>query len=281
MPIKKYKPTTPGRRQMSGYSFEEITTSKPLKRLVKNLKKHAGRNNRGTISCRHRGGGSAKKYRSVDFKRNLHHGIAGKVSSIEYDPVRTAYIMLVIYKNGDKRYHLCPEKISVDDEIITAPKAKIKSGNRLQLQYIPAGFEIYNVELQENKGGQSVRSAGSSAKVIGIDGEYAQVQLPSKEIRLVKKTCYASIGRVSNVDHSLINIGKAGRNRHKGKRPQVRGKAMNPNDHPHGGGEGGSPIGLKNPKTPWGMPALGKKTRHRKYSNRLIVRTRKGRLNVK
>lgn len=266
---------------MTSYSFEEITTKKPHKKLTKSLKKTAGRNNRGTITCRHRGGGAAKKYRNVDFKQQKNHGITGTVSSIEYDPVRTSYIILVTYRNGDKRYHLAPAQISVGDEIVSAPKTKIKPGNRMHLENIPVGFDIYNLELQLNKGGQAVRSAGTSAKILGFDKGYAQVQMPSKEIRIIPKTCYASIGRLSNIDHNLIKIGKAGRNRHKGKRPQVRGKAMNPNDHPHGGGEGGSPIGLKHPKTPWGLPALGRKTRRRKDTNRLIIRTRKGRLNVK
>ena len=280
MPIKKYKPTTPGRRQMSGYTFEELTTKKPQKRLSKRLKKHSGRCNRGNITCRHRGGGSIRKYRQIDFKHYKNLSINGKVSSVEYDPVRTAYIMLVTYKNGDKQYHLCPHGIQVGNEIIAAPKTKIRIGNRTQLQNIPVGFDIFNVELKANKGGQVVRSAGNSAKIIGFDGDYAQIQMPSKEIRMVPKTCYASIGRLSNVDHNLVVIGKAGRNRLKGKRPEVRGKAMNPDDHPHGGGEGRNSIGLKYPKTPWGLHALGVKTRRRKDSNRLIVRTRKGKMKV-
>lgn len=280
MALKKYKPTTPGRRQMSGYTFEELTTSKPNKRLTRSLKKNAGRGARGNITCRHRGGGAARKYRNTDFKMMKNHGIVGTVSSVEYDPVRSAYIMLVTYKNGDKCYHLAPEKIQVGDNIVTAPKTKIKIGNRAQLENIPVGFEIHNLELQLDRGGQAVRSAGTSAKILGFDGKFAQVQIPSKEIRLIPKTCYASIGRVSNIDHNQIVIGKAGRNRLKGKRPSVRGKAMNPNDHPHGGGEGGSPIGLKHPKTPWGLPALGVKTRKRKDTNRLIMRTRKGKLKV-
>ena len=281
MALKKYKPTTPARRQMSGYSFEEVTTSKPLKRLTKSLKKNAGRNSRGTITCRHRGGGTAKKYRQIDFRRTKNMNISGTVSSVEYDPVRTAYIMLVTYANGDKQYHLAPHGIQVGDEIITAEKAKVRVGNRMQLKNIPVGFDICNVELRIDRGGQSVRSAGSSAKIIGFDGGYAQVQMPSKEVRKVNETCFATVGRVSNIDHSLMVIGKAGRKRHMGRRPQVRGKAMNPNDHPHGGGEGGSPIGLKHPKTPWGMPALGRKTRKRKDTNQFIIKTRKGKLNIK
>lgn len=281
MAVKSYRPITPGRRQMTGYTFDEITASKPLKSLVKRLKKHSGRNNTGSITCRHRGGGTTRRYRTIDFKQNKNHHIAGTVATVEYDPVRTAYIMLVTYQNGDKKYHLAPEGIKVGDELITAPKAKIKVGNRMQLQNIPVGFNIYNIELQPEKGGQAVRSAGSSANIIGFDGEYAQVQMPSKEIRMVLKNCYATIGRLSNIDHNLITIGKAGRNRNKGKRPQVRGKVMNPNDHPHGGGEGRNSIGLKYPKTPWGLHALGVKTRSRKKrSNRLIIRTRKGKLKV-
>lgn len=266
---------------MSGYTFEEVTTSKPLKRLTKSLKKTAGRGTRGNITCRHRGGGATKKYRNTDFRRTKNFGIAGTVSTVEYDPVRSAYIMLVTYKNGDKRYHLAPHGIQVGDEILMAEKTKIKVGNRLQVKHIPPGFDLYNLELQHDRGGQAVRSAGSAAKVLGHDGEMTQIQLPSKEVRLVPANCYATIGRVSNIEHNQITIGKAGRKRKMGRRPQVRGKAMNPNDHPHGGGEGGSPIGLKYPKTPWGLPALGKKTRKRKDTNRLILRTRKGKLNIK
>ncbi len=281
MALKKYKPTTPGRRQMTGYSFDELTAKKPLKRLTKSLKKNAGRNSRGSITCRHRGGGAAKNYRITDFKMVKNMGIPGAVASVEYDPVRTAYIMLVVYKNGDKVYHIAPHGIQVGDEIITAEKAKVRTGNRMQLKNIPVGFDIHNVELRLQYGGQSVRSAGTSAKIIGFDGGYAQVQMPSKEIRKVHEECYASVGRISNIDHSLMKIGKAGRKRNMGRRPQVRGKAMNPNDHPHGGGEGGSPIGMKHPKTPWGLPALGKKTRRRKDTNSFIIKTRKGRLKMK
>ena len=281
MAVKKYKPTTPGRRQMTGYSFEELTVSKPLKALVKGKKSVAGRNSGGSITIRHRGGGVARKYRQLDSKRVKNMGIAGRVETIEYDPNRTAYIMLVIYKNGDKKYHLAPHGIKEGDEIMTAPKAKIKVGNRTHIENIPVGYEIYNLELMLNRGGQAVKTAGSSAKIIGFDGDFAQIQLPSKEIRLLNKHCYASIGRVSNIDHSLIKVGKAGRKRKMGRRPQVRGKAMNPCDHPHGGGEGGCPIGLKHPKTPWGLPALGKKTRRRKNTNYLIVRNRKGKMVIK
>ena len=282
MAIKTYRPITPGRRQMTGYSFAELTTSKPHKRLTKRLKKDGGRNSRGIITCRHRGGGANRKYRNIDFKQIKNHLIPGVVTTVEYDPVRTAYIMLVTYKNGDKCYHLAPENIKVGAEIVCAPKTKVRTGNRMQLQNIPVGFNIYNLEMQASRGGQAVRSAGSSATIIGFDDDYAQVQMPSKELRMIRKECYASIGRLSNVDHNLITIGKAGRNRNKGKRPQVRGKVMNPDDHPHGGGEGRNSIGLKYPKTPWGLPALGVKTRARKKpSNRLIIRTRKGRNMIK
>ncbi|MDP3975693.1 MAG: 50S ribosomal protein L2 [bacterium] len=281
MAIKKYKPTTPGRRLMSGYSFEELTTSKPQKSLTKGAKKRAGRNNRGVITCRHRGGGSGKVLRMVDFGHLDNLNIPGHVASVEYDPGRSAYIMLVIYKNGDKRYHLAPEGITVGDEIVTATKTKVKRGNRMQLQHIPVGYEMYNLELNPGRGGSVVRSAGSSARVVGVDGDYAQIQMPSKEVRMIPKTCYASVGRLSNVDHSLIRIGKAGRSRKMGRRPEVRGKVMNPCDHPHGGGEGRNSIGLKYPKTPWGLHALGKKTRRRKDTNRLIIRTRKGKMLVK
>ncbi|MDF2379274.1 MAG: 50S ribosomal protein L2 [Candidatus Gracilibacteria bacterium] len=278
MALKKYKPTTPGRRQMSGYSFDELTTSKPNKKLVTGKNRISGRNNRGTITIRHRGGGAARKYRDTDFKMKKNIGIPGVVESVEYDPGRTAYIMLVLYKNGDRKYHLAPAGITAGESVMTSEKTKIKIGNRLHIGNIPVGYEIHNLEFHPGRGGQAVKSAGNSAKIIGFDGDWAQVQLPSKEIRMVNKECYASIGKVSNTDHSLIKIGKAGRKRHMGRRPQVRGKAMNPCDHPHGGGEGACPIGMKHPKTPWGLPALGKKTRRRKDTNRLIVKNRKGKM---
>ncbi len=275
MAVKKFKPTTPARRQMSVASFEEITRTKPEKSLVKPLNKHSGRNNSGKITVRHRGGGNKRKYRTIDFKRTEKANIEGKVFSVEYDPNRTGYIMLVVYKDGNKRYHLAPEGINVDDKIITTEKAKIKTGNRMLINNIPVGYEIYNVELHEGKGGQMARSAGSSLKLVSLEGKHAQIQMPSGEIRLVSKNCYASIGQVSNIEHNNIKIGKAGRMRHKGRRPQVRGKAMNAVDHPHGGGEGGSPIGLKHPKTPWGLPALGFKTRKRHYTDKMIVKDRR------
>ncbi|MBD3156588.1 50S ribosomal protein L2 [Candidatus Peregrinibacteria bacterium] len=275
MAIKNYKSTTPGRRGMTGYTFEEVTKSKPEKSLTVRLNKRSGRNNQGRLTVRHRGGGHKKLYRIVDFNRADKHNIEGTVTSVEYDPYRTAYIMLVQYKDGEKRYHLAPRKIKVGDSIMLAEKTKLKPGNRMLLENFPIGFTVYNIELTKGKGGQMIRSAGASAKVISQeDAQYTQIQLPSGEIRLVDKGCYASSGMVSNIDHINITIGKAGRKRNMGKRPQVRGKVMNPCDHPHGGGEGNQPIGLKHPKTPWGMPALGYKTRKRKYSDRLIVKSR-------
>jgi len=276
MALKVYKPTTPGRRNMSVSSFAEVTKTKPEKSLVKGKNRISGRNSQGKITIRHRGGGAARKYRMVDFKRNDKLGIPANVTAVEYDPNRTAYIILVNYADGEKRYHLAPEAIKVGTKIISNNKAKVETGNRMELRYIPVGYSIYNVELTKGKGGQIVRSAGSSAKLVSLDGEKAQIQLPSGEVRYVEKGCFATIGTVSNSDHSNIKIGKAGRKRHLGRRPQVRGKAMNPVDHPHGGGEGNQPIGLKHPKTPWGMPALGVKTRNKnKHSNKWIIRRRK------
>lgn len=276
MAVKKFKPTTPGLRQMSVASFEEITKIKPEKGLTKKLKKNSGRNNTGRITVRHRGGGHKRLYRIIDFKRFDKLNIEGKVTAIEYDPNRTAYIMLIQYKDGEKRYHLAPSEIAVGDKIITAEKAKIKPGNRMKLIHIPVGYNIYNVELKEKKGGQLGRSAGSSVKLVSLEGTHAQIQMPSGEVRLVSKNCFATVGIVSNVEHSNIKIGKAGRKRNMGRRPQVRGKAMNPVDHPHGGGEGGCPIGLIHPKTPWGLPALGFKTRKRKHpTDKWIVRRRR------
>jgi large subunit ribosomal protein L2 len=275
MAIKIYKPTTPGRRGMTGYSFDEITKSTPEKSLTVRLNKRSGRNNQGRLTIRHRGGGHKRMYRLVDFKRSDKHNIEGTVMAVEYDPYRTAYIILVNYKDGEKRYHLAPQDIKVGDKIILADKTKLKPGNRMLIRNFPVGFLVYNIEITKGKGGQMIRSAGSSAKIISQEDEsYAQIQLPSGEVRLVHRDCYATYGEISNADHSNITIGKAGRKRHMGRRPQVRGKVMNPCDHPHGGGEGNQPIGLKHPKTPWGMPALGFKTRKRKYSDRLIVKSR-------
>lgn len=275
MALKKFKPTTPGRRQMTVASFEEVTKTKPEKSLVVRLNKHSGRNNNGRITVRHRGGGAKKLYRIVDFKRSDKLNVKGKVAAVEYDPNRTAYIMLVNYKDGEKRYHLAPANIKVGDEIITAEKAKIKDGNRMLINNIPVGYSIYNVELHRGKGGQMGRSAGTALRLVSLEGEHAQIAMPSGEIRLVGKDCYATVGTVSNIEHNNISIGKAGRKRHMGRRPQVRGKVMNPVDHPHGGGEGASPIGMKHPKTPWGMPALGFKTRKRHYTDKMIVKDRR------
>ncbi|MFH1284276.1 MAG: 50S ribosomal protein L2 [Candidatus Peregrinibacteria bacterium] len=275
MTLKKFKPVTPGLRQMSVASFEEVTRSKPEKALTRPKKKHSGRNNSGSITVRHRGGGVRKRYRQIDFKGTDKLNIEGKVKSIEYDPNRSAYITLIQYKDGEKKYHIAPDGIKVGDKIITGEKAKIKRGNRMKIKYIPIGYNIYNVELKKGKGGQFGRSAGSIIKLVSLEGKHAQIQMPSGEVRLVEKDCYATIGIVSNIEHNNVKIGKAGRKRHMGRRPHVRGKVMNPCDHPHGGGEGCNPIGLKSPKTPWGMPTLGFKTRRRHYTDKMIIKDRR------
>lgn len=282
MPVKSYKPVTPGQRFRVSLTYEELTKWSPEKRLRVRIQKHAGRNNQGRLTVRHRGGGNKVLYRLIDFKQVSKMNIPGKVTAIEYDPFRTCFIMLVTYADGDKRYHLAPDGVTVGTPIVTKPRAKIKPGNRIQLSNIPVGFEIHNLEIMPGKGGQIVRSAGSSARLISLEGPYAQVELPSKEVRFVHKNCFATIGRVSNPDHNLVVLGKAGRARWKGLRPEVQGKAMNPIDHPHGGGEGGTKIGMPHPKTPWGAPALGHKTRKRnKWTDRFIIRTRKGRQLIK
>lgn len=279
MAIKKFKPTTPGRRWMTVNTFEELTTSKPYKALTVNLKKHAGRNNSGRISVRHQGGGHAQKYRLIDFYHTDKRGIPAKVETIEYDPYRTGYIALVCYKDGERRYVLAHTTMKVGDIITTDEKTTLTSGNRMEIGHIPTGLEVYNVELIVGQGASSVRSAGSKAVITSQEGEYTQVKMPSGEIRLVHKKCYATLGQVSNPDNNQVVIGKAGRSRWMGKRPTVRGKAMNPVDHPHGGWEGRSPIGMKAPKTPWGKVALGKKTRSRKKTTgKWILKTRKGKL---
>lgn len=280
--IVKVKGTTAGRRQMNVSTFEEVTAKKPLKSLCSSQKRCSGRNNQGRITIRHRGGGVKRHYRIIDFKCMDNKGVEGLVSTIEYDPNRNAYIILVYYKNGDKRYHLAPHGIKVGDKILTAERAKLRIGNRLQVKNIPVGFDIFNVELVSGKGGQIVRSAGNSAKLVSLEGARAQIQLPSSEVRFIPKDAYATIGIVSNVDISNLKIGKAGRNRWKGQRPEVRGKAMNPCDHPHGGGEGCCPVGMPHPKTPWGAPALGVKTRKRKNRNDIYrIRDRRGRNLIK
>lgn len=275
MTVKHYKPTTPGRRGMSTLSNDTITKSKPEKRLRKSLKRRSGRNNSGNITIHHKGGGHKKLYRTIDFKRFDKKNIEGKVVSIEYDPYRTSNIILVNYKDGEKRYHIAPQSIKTGDKILLAEKTKIKPGNRMLIKNIPIGFNIYNLELTVGKGGQLIRSAGACAKVVSQENQKKTlVEMPSGEIRLINKECYASVGQVSNITHMNVKIGKAGRSRNMGRRPTVRGKVKNPVDHPHGGGEGNQPIGLKHPKTPWGMPALGFKTRKRKYSDKFIVKSR-------
>lgn len=272
MAVKKYKPTTPGRRNMSVNSFEELTAKKPQKALLRAQSKRAGRNNQGRITVRHRGGGVKRRYRVIDSKRYEKLNIPARVETIEYDPNRTAFIALLVYADGDKRYIIAPDKLKVGAKIICSEKAKVKPGNSMQIRNIPVGFDIYDLEMQPGKGAQAIRSAGSSGKVTSLDGDMAQVTMPSSEVRYVSKDCYATIGTVSNLDHSNIVIGKAGRKRLMGRRPQVLGKSMNAADHPHGGGEGHGPIGMKYPKTPWGMHALGVKTRRRKYTDHLIIK---------
>ena len=274
MGIKKYNPTTPGLRGMTVSTFEEITCTTPEKSLTVTLKKHSGRNSRGKITVRHRGGGYRPKYRIVDFKRNK-DGIPGKVATIEYDPNRTANIALINYADGEKRYIIAPNKLNVGDVIVSGPEADIKIGNALPLANIPVGTIIHNVELKPGKGGQMVRSAGNGAQLMAKEGQYAQVRLPSGEVRKVRIECRATIGEVGNLDHQNIQIGKAGRKRHMGIRPTVRGSVMNPNDHPHGGGEGKAGIGRVSPVTPWGKPALGYKTRKKKQSDKYIISRRK------
>ncbi len=274
MGIKKYKPYTPSRRHMTSSSFEEITKTTPEKSLVVTLKKNSGRNNQGKITVRHRGGGYRLKYRIVDFKRNK-DGIPAVVASIEYDPSRTANVALLHYADGEKRYILAPVGLKVGDKLMSGDTAEIKVGNALKMKDIPIGSTIHNIEMKPNKGGQLVRSAGVAAQLMAKEGKYATVKLPSGEMRLLPIDGKATIGQVGNIDHELINIGKAGRKRHMGIKPTVRGSVMNPNDHPHGGGEGRSPIGRPNPCTPWGKPALGYKTRKKnKHSNKYIIRTR-------
>ncbi|MBC6680234.1 50S ribosomal protein L2 [Zhenpiania hominis] len=274
MAIRKYNPTTPGLRGMTVSTFEEITSTTPEKSLTVTLKKHAGRNSRGKITVRHRGGGYRPKYRIIDFKRNK-DGIPGTVKTIEYDPNRSANIALISYADGEKRYIIAPEKLMVGDVIVSGPEADIKVGNALPLANIPVGTIIHNIEMKPGKGGQMVRSAGNGAQLMAKEGKEAQVRLPSGEVRKIRLECRATIGEVGNADHANIQIGKAGRKRHMGIRPTVRGSVMNPNDHPHGGGEGKAGIGRVSPVTPWGKPALGYKTRKKnKASDKYIVKRR-------
>lgn len=273
MALKIYRPTSPGRRGMSGYTFDEITSDKPEKSLLKPLKKRAGRNNRGKITVRHRGGGHKRRLRVIDFKRDK-IGVPGRVSSIEYDPNRTSRIALIHYLDGEKRYILAPVGLNVDDMIMSGENAEIKPGNTLPLNQMPSGTEVHNIEMIPGKGGQMVRSAGASAQLMAKEGKYVLLRLPSGELRRVPSSCTATVGQIGNIEHQNISLGKAGRKRYMGWRPTVRGSAMNPSDHPHGGGEGRSPVGMPGPKTPWGKPALGYKTRKPKASDRMIVKRR-------
>ncbi|MHB8990557.1 MAG: 50S ribosomal protein L2 [Chloroflexota bacterium] len=273
MPIKAFKPTSPGRRGMTGLTFEEITKTEPEKSLTSALKRNAGRNAQGRITVRHRGGGAKRKYRIIDMKREK-VGMPAVVEAIEYDPNRSARIALVRFEDGEKRYVIATNGLKVGSKIVSGPEAELSAGNTLPLSAIPVGTQIHSIELQPGRGAQMVRSAGVVAKLMAKDGGRAQVRLPSGEVRIVSVQCKATIGQVGNADHGLVKIGKAGRTRHKGIRPTVRGSAMTPRDHPHGGGEGKAPIGGQ-PQTPWGKPAMGYKTRRRKLGSDLIVKPRK------
>jgi len=274
MPIKQYKPTSPGRRNATGDTFADITKDRPEKSLVVSLrKKSAGRNNQGRITVRHRGGGNRRLYRIIDWKRDK-HGIPAKVVAIEYDPNRTARIALLQYADGEKRYILAPNGLTVGATLVSGPDAEVRVGNALPLANMPTGTQVHNIELTPGKGGQLVRSAGAAAQLMAKEGEYALIRLPSGEMRRVRIECMATVGQVGNLEHSLIKLGKAGRSRHRGRRPEVRGAVMNPRDHPHGGGEGRAPVGMPGPKTPWGKPALGYRTRNNKRTDKYIVRRR-------
>lgn len=273
MAVKVYKPVTPGLRGMTGYAFDEITKTKPERSLIVVRKKHAGRNSYGRITVRHQGGGHRQYVRLVDFKRDK-RGIPAKVSAIEYDPNRTARLALLVYADGEKRYIVAPIGLRVGDTVMAGAQAEIRPGNSLPISSIPVGTMIHNIELREGRGGQLVRSAGTAAQLLAKEGDYAQVRLPSGEVRLVRQVCYATIGQVGNLEHSNIKLGKAGRKRHLGIRPSVRGTAMTPRDHPHGGGEGRQPVGMPGPKSPWGKPTLGYKTRRNKKTDQFIVRRR-------
>ncbi|NJN15964.1 MAG: 50S ribosomal protein L2 [Oscillochloris sp.] len=274
MPVRKYKPTSAGRRNMSVSTFEEITKKRPESRLIEPLRKSGGRNNRGRITVRHRGGGHKRFYRIIDFKRNKPN-MPAKVQAIEYDPNRSARIALLAYTDGEKRYIIAPLGLQVGDMLSSGPDADIRIGNALPLNAIPLGSQIHNIELEIGRGGVLVRSAGTSAQLMAKEGDYATIRMPSGEMRMVHVRCMATIGQVGNVDHQNIRIGKAGRSRWLGRRPRVRGTVMNPRDHPHGGGEGRAPIGMSTPKTKWGKPARGVKTRHNPRTDRFIVRRRK------
>lgn len=273
MPIKKYKPTSPGRRGMTGFTFEEITRSEPERSLVRPLRKRAGRNATGRVTVRHRGGGHQRNYRIIDFKRDK-LDIPAKVATVEYDPNRSARIALLHYADGEKRYIVAPLGLAVGDVLLSGANADIRPGHCLPLARIPLGTLVHNIELQPGKGGQIVRSAGTAAQLVAKEGDFAQIRMPSGEVRLVRQICFATIGEVGNADNRNINLGKAGRSRHLGRRPGVRGSAMSPRDHAHGGGEGRQGIGLPGPKTPWGKPAYGKRTRKNKVTAKYIVRRR-------
>jgi large subunit ribosomal protein L2 len=273
MPVKTYKPTSPGRRGMTGLTFEEITSTDPERSLLRPLSKQAGRNAQGRVTVRHRGGGHKRQYRVIDFKRDK-VDVPATVKSIEYDPNRSARIALLVYADGDKRYIIAPLGLQVGDVLMSGNDAEIRVGNALSLERIPLGTLVHNVELAPGRGGQIVRSAGTSAQLLAKEGEYVTLRLPSGEMRLVRKECMATVGQVGNVDHGNIKLGKAGRQRWLGYRPAVRGSAMTPRDHPHGGGEGRAPIGMPSPKSPWGKKTLGKKTRRNKATDKYIVRRR-------
>jgi large subunit ribosomal protein L2 len=273
MAVKKYKPTTPGQRGMTGYTFEEITKDKPERSLLVPSSKRGGRNVYGRVTVRHRGGGSRRHIRIVDFKRDK-RGIPARVAAIEYDPNRTARLALLNYVDGEKRYIIAPLDLRVGDTVVAGPQSEIRPGNSLPISNIPVGTMVHNIELKEGRGAQLVRSAGGAAQLLAKEGDYAQIRLPSGEVRLVRQACYATIGQVGNLDHGNIKLGKAGRKRHLGIRPSVRGSAMSPRDHPHGGGEGRQPIGMPGPKSPWGKPTLGYRTRRNKKTDKYIVRRR-------
>lgn len=273
MAVKKYKPITPGMRDMTGYTFEEITKSTPERSLLVIKKNRGGRNAHGRVTVRHRGGGARRYVRVVDFKREK-YGIPAKVAAIEYDPNRTARLALVYYADGEKRYIVAPLDLKVGDTVMSGSNAEIRSGNSLPISNIPVGTMIHNIEMKPGKGGQLVRSAGGAAQLLAKEGDFAQIRMPSGEVRLIHQVCYATIGQVGNLDHGNVKLGKAGRKRHLGIRPTVRGTAMSPRDHPHGGGEGRQPVGLPGPKSPWGKPTLGKKTRLNKKTDQYIVRRR-------
>ncbi|HSL94067.1 MAG TPA: 50S ribosomal protein L2 [Bacillota bacterium] len=273
MAVKKYKPVTPSLRGMTGYTFEEITKSKPERALIVPRRKNAGRNVQGRITVRHRGGGHRQQIRIVDFKRDK-RGIPARVAAIEYDPIRTARLALLNYVDGEKRYIIAPVDLRVGDTVMSGSSAEIRPGNSLPIANIPVGTMVHNIELRDGRGGQLVRAAGAAAQLLAKEGDYAQIRMPSGEVRLVRQACYATIGQVGNLEHSNIKLGKAGRKRHMGIRPSVRGSAMSPRDHPHGGGEGRQPIGMPGPKSPWGKPTLGAKTRRNKRTDKFIVRRR-------